>query len=921
MNSGAAEDLGNGRRWPVRAILVAVVFALIVPGLIFCGVLLRQIANSERSRALDAAQAAAQRTADTLDREIGNLGAALVTLGTAPALDSGDMAAFVLQARAAAAALGHSIVLADTTGQQIVNTARPPGTPMPMMSSMETVRKVIETRATVVSTLFDGVNADRPSLAVEVPIIRNGTLRYILAINVSPASLSGILEQQNLPQGWIATVFDANNRVIARNVDIDSFIGAPAGDDGRAHLSDDRGAWIGRSMNGTLRLATTQRLHLADWLVLIGIPEATVEAPLRSTITLLAITGSVTLILAFLLAWRLADSVAKPLQGLARAAIAGSAGLPLPTIRSNIAEVHAVGQGLLHATRDLRSRAETLAAERAQLAAIIETVPVGLIIAEAPTGRVVSGNRQVEQMLRHPVYPSAGLGDYDRWIAHHPDGRRVEGHEYPLARVLAGERGATLRCLYQRGDGTNFWLDIIGAPILGPDGAVTGGLVVLLDIDEAVRARQAEARFADHLEGQVTERTAALQAANQRLRDEMAARAVAEEQLRQAQKMEAVGQLTGGIAHDFNNLLTIVVGSLDLLRRRTEDRRTQRLLDNALDGAGRAATLVARLLAFSRRQPLLPQPVDANRLVEGMSDLFHRTLGESIDLHMRLAPALWRTHADPNQLESALLNLAVNARDATMEAHPDGGILLIETENVAHDCAFSAAHPDVPPGEYVRIAVTDRGAGMTDELAARVFEPFFTTKQPGHGTGLGLSQVHGFVKQSGGHVAIRSAPDQGTTVTIELPRFHGPSMPDIGEPGIAAIEAAPGLMILLVEDEDAVRRYSVEALQELGHAVIEASDATAALRLLDAQPGIDLLFTDVVLSHMSGIQLAAEVRRRRPGLPVLFTSGYTPDLARIGNSLRPGDILLRKPYKLPELAAKLQKAMRPAGLEPATKPL
>lgn len=362
----------------------------------------------------------------------------------------------------------------------------------------------------------------------------------------------------------------------------------------------------------------------------------------------------------------------------------------------------------------------------------------------------------------------------------------------------------------------------------------------------------------DQLEQRVAERTAELEQAH--------------EALRQSQKMEAVGQLTGGIAHDFNNMLAVVIGSLDLLGRRigTADARAKRYVDAATDGARRAANLTQRLLAFSRQQPLKPETVDANKLVSGMSDLLRHSLGGDVQLETVLAGGLWRTHADPNQLENVILNLAVNARDAM----PEGGRVTIETANCHLDARYTAAHPYVTPGQYVLVAVTDTGGGMSPEIIAKAFDPFFTTKEVGKGTGLGLSQVYGFVKQSGGHVKIYSEPGQGTTVKVYLPRRLGEG--GEAEPAPEPEEVPLGEtqeVVLVVEDEPAVRQFSTDALAELGYRVLEADGAAAALRLLDAHPGIALLFTDVVMPEVNGRKLADEALRRRPDLKVLFTTG------------------------------------------------
>jgi PAS domain S-box-containing protein len=403
-----------------------------------------------------------------------------------------------------------------------------------------------------------------------------------------------------------------------------------------------------------------------------------------------------------------------------------------------------------------------------------------------------------------------------------------------------------------------------------------------------------------------------LAAANQALSDQIEERAQVEQALRQAQKMETIGQLTGGVAHDFNNLLTVIIGNLETLERQLDGSqldpvRLRRSTEHALRGARRAASLTQSLLAFARRQPLDPRPVDSNRLVAGMSDLLRRTLGETIQVETVLAAGLWPTHADPNQLESAILNLAVNGRDA-MAA---GGRLTIETANAHFDDAYAARQEEVTPGQYILIAVTDTGIGMTREVAAQAFEPFFTTKDIGHGTGLGLSQVYGFVRQSGGHVRIYSEPGHGTTVKIYLPRLLAEAAAEPPRP--IATAAGPASTILLVEDDEDVRAHSAEILAELGYRVLEAANGRAALALLERHGEIGLLFTDIGLpGGMNGRQLADEARRRRPDLPVLLATGYASSALLPTAGLDPGVPLITKPFGFATLAARLQALLPPA---------
>jgi len=422
----------------------------------------------------------------------------------------------------------------------------------------------------------------------------------------------------------------------------------------------------------------------------------------------------------------------------------------------------------------------------------------------------------------------------------------------------------------------------------------------------AVRQARAEAR--DKLE--LEQAQVALRLANEELRNQIASRESAEGQLRQLQKMEAIGQLTGGVAHDFNNMLSIVIGSLDAVRRRLARRQDgiERFVDAAMEGAQRAATLTQRLLAFARRQPLAPAVIDVNRFVSDLSELMRRTLTEAVQIEIVLGGGIWKTFVDGNQLESVLLNLAVNARDAM----PDGGKLTIETANASLDYDYAAHHPGIPAGQYVLIAVTDTGIGMSAETIAQAFEPFFTTKPVGMGTGLGLSQVYGFVRQSAGHVKIYSEPGQGTTVKVYLPRHYGEGAGDgIRERGDATASLPVGSAsetVLVVEDEAMVRHLAVDSLRELGYTVLEAETGEAALKIL-AEREVNLLFTDIVMPNINGRQLSEQGAKLRPGLKVLFTTGYTRNAVVHNGVLDPGVRMLTKPYSLEQLAQTVRDAI------------
>ncbi|ESY13161.1 CHASE3 domain-containing protein [Mesorhizobium sp. C386A] len=391
---------------------------------------------------------------------------------------------------------------------------------------------------------------------------------------------------------------------------------------------------------------------------------------------------------------------------------------------------------------------------------------------------------------------------------------------------------------------------------------------------------------------------------NIELGNEIQTREKAESQIRQMQKMEAVGQLTGGIAHDFNNMLAVIISAMNLAQRKLArgEHDIMKFIEAATDAATRAANLTSRLLAFSRQQPLAPQVVDANRLVTGMSDLLRRALGETIRIETVLAGGLWKTHADPSQLENAILNLAVNARDAMGE----DGKMTIETANSHLDEGYAATHAEVKAGQYVMIAVSDTGPGMPADVMERAFEPFFTTKPVDKGTGLGLSQVFGFVKQSGGHVKIYSEPGQGTTIRIYLPRFFGPEEAAIsseraGNPAVPVTET-----ILVVEDDPRVRASTTDAMRELGYTVIHAASGQEALEKLGDNPGVALMFTDIVMPVMNGRKLAEEALARMPKLKVIFTTGFTRN-AVVHNGVLDHDVhFLAKPFTIEQLAAKLR---------------
>jgi len=429
-----------------------------------------------------------------------------------------------------------------------------------------------------------------------------------------------------------------------------------------------------------------------------------------------------------------------------------------------------------------------------------------------------------------------------------------------------------------RKDGSKFWASVVIDAIRDDQGAVIGFAKITRDATERYEAQN-------------------------KLKE-------AQERLAASQKMEAVGQLSGGIAHDFNNLLMIVIGNLETAQHQNakagQNPALTRALANAMRGAQRAAALTSRLLAFSRRQPLDPKPIDVNKFLASTADFIQRSLGESIQAETVGAPGLWYIEADPNQLESALVNLAINARDAM----PTGGKLTIEGTNVFADEDYSRVNPEIATGQYVAICVTDTGTGMPREIVDRAFEPFFTTKELGQGTGLGLSQVYGFVKQSGGHVKIYSEVGQGTTVKIYLPRLHGRVTEDDEEPDLIPVGAEESESILVVEDDPDVRTYLADVLRSLNYRVTAVANVQAAEEVI-AQPErkIDLLLTDIVMPGGNGRELANAAQVKRPGLQVLFMTGYSRNAVVHQGRLDEGVDLLQKPMSQAQLATRVRLAL------------
>lgn len=573
--------------------------------------------------------------------------------------------------------------------------------------------------------------------------------------------------------------------------------------------------------------------------------------------------------------------------------------------------------GYLKILRDQTERRRTdaaLAESEAKFRAITDAMPQ-IVWSAAADGRHDYYNRRWYEFVGR----DAADGTDDEWMGRmHPDDRTQAELQWQQA-LATGEDYETEFRLRGGADDAWRWFIARALPIRDAAGRITRWFGTCTDVQDLMEAREIQARGRDELERLVTERTIALKHALDRLQSEMAERERTEAALRQSQKMEAVGQLTGGVAHDFNNLLTGIGVSLEMIRSRIAQGRTDDAdgyIGTALDEVARASSLTHRLLAFARRQALDPKPVNVNVLIASMEELIRRSIGPQITMETALDPSVWPTLCDANQLENALLNVCINARDAM----PEGGRLGIATTNATLDKASAATGHDLPAGEYVVLSVTDTGTGMTPEVMARVFEPFFTTKPIGRGTGLGLSMLYGFAKQSEGQVGIDSKVGQGTTVRLYLPRYRG-SMADDAAADRNAAAAPPvraGATVLVVEDEALIRALVVEILTDLGYVTLEAGDGPAGLDIIRSDARIDLLVTDVGLPGMNGRQLAGAARELRPELRILFMTGYVDSAIGV-NLLTAGMEIIDKPFVVGAFAAKVRAMVEGTASRPDTR--
>jgi signal transduction histidine kinase/CheY-like chemotaxis protein len=745
-----------------RLMMLASVTAL--PLVVLAGVAAISIIAAQRVQLKNEVAGKVNGLLEDIDSQISAVQVELKLLAKLPSIQSGNLAAFDRQLRTAIPVYGTALVLHDTHGQQLINTARPFGKPLPRAISTEMHDRVVATGLPQVSDLIEGATLHRPIISVGVPVVHDGRVVYVLAMGIEPKILSDLLNDQRLlsqaiSPAWTIAILDRKGIILARNQQLDQFLGKPVAPLlMKAMMGGTEDTWVPNiTSDGSPVYSTFRRSLVTGWSVAIGVPRKFVDAPLRR-VCMLAIGGGMSFMgISLALAYWMAQRIRRPVNELAAMTRAIGDGESVGAFHSGVRELNLVGDGL---------------------------------------------------------------------------------------------RDAAITLVHHR----------------------------------------------EHLEEVVARRTQELAHVNNQLWAEIEARKQAQATLLQAQKMEAIGQLTGGIAHDFNNLLTVAYGSLEMLNARISDEKSLRLVRSAQRALSRGTSLTGSLLAFARKQRLEPMVADLNSVIVETSEILRRSIGPSMEIRHALAAELWPVLIDIGQIQTALLNVAINARDAM----PEGGTLLIETANVSDELP-----EEVTARECALVSMGDTGTGMSREVMERAFDPFFTTKEVGKGTGLGLSMVFGVVHQSGGAVRLRSQVGGGTTVLIYLPRTASAASSAAEGLGSASVRPpSDAARILVVDDDAAVRQLTVECLRGIGYSTMEADSGRAALALLEREDPCDLVVMDEVMPGISGLVTVRMARRARPELKVLFLSGYA------GHGQVGDDIWLQKPFKTRTLAEAVSMALR-----------
>jgi PAS domain S-box-containing protein len=857
----------------IRFYLAAMALATSLPILMISGLWLyselryRQDTTAERIADTSAALSLA------VDREIDSAWLVLRGLAQSRALARGDLAEFYQEALTARSLYpGADVVLADATGHQLMATFAPLGATLPLRNADVQRETLFGKGQPTVSNMFRGAVTGVLGFSVDVPVLRDGAAAYDLGMFVPATRLSAMLSELSLPTGWVGGVTDRNLLLLARSVEAEKYVGQRVG---RPSSRTGTVTEIVRSVDGQVYRGGFTRSAKTGWTVSVLVPQASVMAGLWRWLTIDLVSLGLVALLSGLAAHLVAKRISVAVRALVPPAEALGRGEMITPPSASIKEVNAVADSLSLAANLLQQRdIDRAAAEEAlreslrTTEAMVAVAPLGVITVDA-NGIITRFNKAAETISGFTAEEIIGRA-YGEPLP--PVSTNVPPSTV-MERVRRGEALLGVLSRRRRRDGTTYDLVSGISPLFDSSGTFMGAIMIGQDVTELLRT---------------------------------------EEQLRQSQKMQAVGQLTGGIAHDFNNLLAIQIMSLDALAPMIKGNDpANELLGNILKAAERGATLTQRLLAFARRQVLAPRPIRLETLISEVAPLIRQTLGERIVLAIHIDPDTWPLFIDPVQLETSFINLAANARDAM----PRGGQVTIAACNRQLNTAEAEAYGDVAAGDYILITVTDTGEGMTDAVRERVFEPFFTTKPLDQGVGLGLSMVFGFMSQSKGSVTVQSAPGAGTTFRLLLPRSPVP-VPDQPPAATAAPAEAAGAkqIILIVEDNQGLREALARQVTALGYRYMTAADAEQAMALLEKQR-FDLVFSDLVMpGEGDGLAVAQAVAARWPETKVILTSGYSGAVVQsAASTLPPGTRFLSKPYRLAQLADALRDALRQPG--------
>jgi PAS domain S-box-containing protein len=862
-----------------------------------------RIVDRERSQIEHGIRERVQILLADVDREIERIEISLLILASSPSLAQGDLETFASQIRYALKIEGLAIGLHDRTAEELVGTLRPYGDLPRHRSNRDMVDRIVRTGKPHISNLFIGTALQRQILTVGVPVFRDDRVNYVLTMAVEPGDLLMPLRAQNLPSDWTAEIIDRKGVIAARHPDVERFFGQPADPVLREKISHDAAGWLPHfTSSGSRVYSAFLRSPITGWTVAISVPTAAVDGPIQRTYQLASEAAIAALVLSLGLAWWMARAIRRPVAAVTTAARTIGSGAYLGALTTGVRELDQLAAALRTSADELARRSYAREAAEAALReseerfrTLAESLPQ-LVWTSLPDGRCDYLSRQFldytgmssdeelnAERLKHLVHPDDLAATRNYWAA-----ARRERAAYDIEHRL---RGA---------DGTYRWFKTRATAVTDGIGRIIKWFGTCTDIQEIVENREELAHSRERLETMVIERTQQLASTNARLTAEISAHQQAQVALAQAQKMEAMGQLTGGIAHDFNNLLTIASGSLELLERRSLDQKSLRLLQSAQGAMTRGARLTRSLLAFARKQRLEPVLTDLNSVVIELTDLMSRSVGPTVEVQHSLTDTPWPSLIDVGQIETAILNIATNARDAMLS----GGTLLIETANVP---AGSIDMPkEVADHDCVLVSMSDTGSGMSPEVIEHAFEPFFTTKEIGKGTGLGLSTVFGVVRQSGGAVRIRSRIGEGTTLQIYLRRANCAATPGTRNEMPGPRRTNGDARVLVVDDDAAVRWVTVECLRQSGHFVAEAESGRAALAILERSDPCDLLVIDQLMPGLLGTETVHLARMKRPSLKVLFLTGYADQFELEGTA----DPLIMKPFEPAVLVEAVRSALQ-----------